>query len=134
MAYLANSPDRNLHRSRRGSLNDLALESPGYHRNLLAIAHLLLSELPRLPLLPRLARLPIRGDAGVDCETLTCQPRLQDAAHHLQRPGLNDPTSDGLRTAHADVEDALESEEEPVCGMLVVGLGQEGRFEWFGVG
>ena len=77
-----------------------------------------------------LARLPGhagRAGAGTDCEALVREPGLEDAADDVECAGLNDAAADGLATADADVDDALECEGEAVGGVLVEGLGVEGR-------
>ena len=91
------------------------------HR-LFPLPHLRLCLPPGYPLLTSLARHAICSDAGTDCETLARQPRLKNASDHLERPSLDNTTSDGLAAADADVDDALECEGEAVCRMLVVRL------------
>lgn len=71
------------------------------------------SSLPRPPF-----HLPVvRTHRRVDRETLVREPRLYHTDDDLQRARLDEEATDGLESAHGDVDDALEGERVEVGGV-----------------
>jgi len=57
--------------------------------------------------------------ARSDGKTFTCKPGLEDTADDVQSAGLDSAAPDRLASPNADVDDALKSERETTCGLLV---------------
>ena len=55
-------------------------------------------------------------------KTLTCKPGLEDTVGEIQSAGLDSAAPDRLASPNTDVDNALKSERETTCGLLVEGF------------